>query len=237
MSGLQPPFQALYIYFVLSKPCIAFNLLCVLLASTGNEKKTTKLSQTKFEAELCCFLWVYFLLIFFMVSVFSPQPSSLGTAAPMDLTYTVERRQTSEVKSRTGDRLNTTTDERYFRGSLESLATTSTPRPLLSEEEFVSSLRSSSGSTSTPFVTALSEQGSLGAAPRLSNRTPGVLAATAEESDYGTPASPSTSEESLKSSRRYVRAKRRIAFAGLTPAGSRFVLFSLRHFVIFVFCN
>jgi hypothetical protein len=176
-----------------------------------------------------------FLKIFLYGFCFSPQPSSLGTAAPMDLTYTVERRQTSEVKSRTGDRLNTTTDERYFRGSLESLATTSTPRPLLSEEEFVSSLRSSSGSTSTPFVTALSEQGSLGAAPRLSNRTPGVLAATAEESDYGTPASPSTSEESLKSSRRYVRAKRRIAFAGLTPAGSRFVLFSLRHLLYLYF--
>ena len=183
---------------------------------------------------MCCFMGIfstYFLYGF----CFSPQPPSLGTAAPMDLTYTVERRQTSEVKSRTGDRLNTTTDERYFRGSLESLATTSTPRPLLSEEEFVSSLRSSSGSTSTPFVTALSEQGSLGAAPRLSNRTPGVLAATAVESDYGTPASPSTSEESLKSSRRYVRAKRRIAFAGLTPAGSRFVLFSLRHLLYLYF--
>ena len=172
----------------------------------------------------------YFLYVCFCSS---PRPLSetaeTADAVPGDITYTVERHVSTETASRSGGRVNVSVNERRFRGSLESIGSTSTPKPLVSEEEFVNSLRSL-GSTSTPFVTASSSGSSgggysLGAVPRVPLLP--VLpekSSVSENESFGTPYS--SPENSRKAARKIARAKRRINFTGVNPKGSKFVYFS-----------
>lgn len=116
-----------------------------------------------------------------------------------------------ETVSQTGDAMDKTTDERFFRGSLETVATTSTPKPLPSEQEFAASLLSA-GSTSTPFSSVLPKQVSVTSAYISPRMIPLPESLAGDTTDYGS--LKSSSEESLEKARRFLRAKRKIAFAG-----------------------
>ena len=155
----------------------------------------------------------------------------------MDTTYTLERRVSSTTNGAGGGTVSVSVEERRFRGSLESVVgSTSTPKPLESEEEFVDSLRSL-GSTSTPFVTANSTMLSIKESPRPSriprpSPRPSVLPRLRESPlsdssrEFRTPSTTfTTSPESddQKAVRKYLRPKRRITFVGINPSGSKFV--------------
>ncbi len=151
------------------------------------------------------------MLILCLILIFSPQPSNAGAALPQNLTYTVERHVRKETVSQAGESMDRTTDERFFRGSLEAVAITSTPKPLPSEEEFVSDLRSA-GSSSTPFTAASTKQASVTSAYISPRMIPLPESVAGDTTDYGSPKS--SSEESLAKAKRFLRAKRKIAFAG-----------------------